>query len=191
MTKSILTANRLGVCPDGKAPATMAALLKALQKTHLSTRDAVKITKMLKAHAYANGNGELIEAGTGHLTGPVNGFQSLGLDVIIVNGGRVGNGYAYGPGFRSRDDREAAAYIVEKNYTSGKWRTSPTQWNSQVTKRDGARLWYSEEPRLAVLRKGKRLITEGFTALDNDQEQLFLVGVAELVHPFNYATDLA
>ena len=190
MTKSILTADRLAVCPDGKAPSTMSALLEAIQRVHLATRDAVKLTKMIKAHAYANGNGELIDPGTGHLTGPVKGLKALGLDVSIINGGKVGNGSAFGPGFKSRDDRESAAYLVELNNSAGKWRTTPSQWTVQTIKRDGARLWYSDELRLSILRKGKRLITEAYTALDNNKEQLLLVSLAELIHPFEYSTDL-
>ncbi len=190
MTKSLITHQTLDVCPNGYQPQVMVKLLQTLNRSSLELKDVVKLTKLLKSHALANGNSELIGAGTGHLTGPISHLQSHGINARIITTGRVGNGIAKGPGFKTRDDREAADYIMQRSYEAKKIRTTPVQWATQKTKRDGYRLWTSDKPELQIMRKGKRLLTEGFTLLQNDKEHLLITTLAEWLHSYNYSTDL-
>ncbi len=190
MTKSLITHQTLDVCPDGYQPKVMKVLIEQVENSSLELRDIMKVKKLLRSHALANGNSELVDAGTGHLTGPVSHLQSYGIDTAIITAGRVGSGLAKGPGFKSREDREAADYVIQRSYEAKKIRTSPLQWEVQKTKRDGHRLWASDHLELQIMRKGKRLLTEGFTLLQDNKEELLIVTLAEWLYNHNYSTDL-
>lgn len=192
--KSILFGTKLPSTKPNDMPVIAAEILRAIDQSSLDFRSRMKLKKLCNAYILHKGISEDYEPGTGHLAGPIKGMQKVIKVRISHNNDLIlgGKRRVCGPVFKTRDDRDASQNFIDEKNREGLYRTTLQQWNRQLQRQDGNRIWVGSidaDPRMAIMSTGNRFLREFYLALDTNKEQMALTTLAEYIHNINHPTD--